>query len=81
MYEDKRSGEMTTVTNPALYVKSAHQDSLSIKACNRAGIPAILDQDPNVAGLYPLDKEKREHLEDSIPFISEPTDLYLLKIE
>jgi hypothetical protein len=28
-----------------------------------------------------LDKQKREHLEDSITFISEPTDLYLLKIE
>jgi hypothetical protein len=71
------SHEMT----PALYVKSAHQDLLSNKACNRAGIRVILDEDPKITGLYPLDKEKRERPEDSIPFISEPRALYLLKIE
>ena len=41
----------------------------------------ILDEDPDIAGLYPLDKDKQQHIEESIPFISEPTDLYLLKVE
>jgi len=41
----------------------------------------ILDEDPDITGLYPLDKDKQPHIEESIPFISELTDLYLLKIE
>ena len=29
-----RTGEVVTITTPALYVKSVHQDLLSGKACN-----------------------------------------------
>ena len=76
-----RTGEVVTITTPALYVKSVHQDLLSGKACNRANIRIILDEDPDISGLYPLDEKKQQHIEESIPFISEPTDLYLLKIE
>ena len=76
-----RTGEIVTITTPALYVKNIHQDLLSGKACNRAQIRIILDLDPDIAGLYPLDEEKQQHIEESIAFISEPTDLYLLKIE
>ena len=62
-------------------MKSVNQDLLSGKACNKIGIRIILDADPDISGLYPLDKDKQPRLEDSIPFISEPTDLFLLKIE
>jgi hypothetical protein len=76
-----RSGETVSITTPALYAKSVHQDLLSGKACNRIGVRVILDEDPDIAGLYPLDKDKQQHIEESIPFISEPTELYLLKVE
>ena len=76
-----RSGETTSITTPALYVKSVNQDLLSGKACNKIGIRIILDADPDIAGLYPLDKDNKPRLDDSIPFISEPTDLFSLKIE
>ena len=76
-----RSGETVSITTPALYAKSIHQDLLSGKACNRIGIRIILDEDPDITGLYPLDKDKQQHIEESIPFISEPTDLFLLKVE
>ena len=76
-----RTGEVVTITTPALYVKNVSQDLLSGKACNRANIRIILDEDPDISGLYPLDEKKQPHIEESISFISEPTDLYLIKIE
>ena len=76
-----RSGETVSITTPALYAKSIHQDLLSGKACNRIGVRLILDEDPDISGLYPLDKDKQPHIEESIPFISEPTGLFLLKVE
>ncbi len=48
-----RTGEVVTVTTPALYAKNIHQDLLSGKACNRVGIGIILDADTDIAGLYP----------------------------
>ena len=33
-----RSGETVSITTPALYAKSVHQDLLSGKACNRIGV-------------------------------------------
>ena len=74
-----RSGEVISLTMPALYVKSVNQDLLSGKASNEIGIRIILDEDPDISGLCPLDKEKQHHLEESIPFISEPTDLFFSK--
>ena len=76
-----RTGEVVTITTPALYVRNVHQDLLSGKACNRAMIRIVLDLDPDIAGLYPLDKDKQQHIEESIAFIEEPTDLYLLRTE
>ena len=76
-----RAGEVVTITTPALYVKNVYQDLLSGKACNRANIRIILDEDPDISGLYPLDEKKQPHIEESIAFIREPTDLYLIKIE
>ncbi len=76
-----REGEVVSLTVPANYVTSANQDLLRGKACNKIGVRKILDEDPDISGLYPLDKEKQQHVEESITFISEHTDLYLLKIE
>jgi hypothetical protein len=76
-----RRGEVESITTPALYLKNIHQDLLSGKAYNRVQIRIILDLDPDIAGLYPLDEEKQQHFEESIAFITEPTDLYLLKVE
>ncbi len=76
-----RTGEIVTVTTPALYAKNIQQDLLSGKACNRVGIRIILDADPDIAGLYPLDVDKQQHIEESISFIPEPTELYLLDKE
>ncbi len=74
-----QTDEKVTVTTLDLYAKNIHQDLLSGKACNRVGIRTILDADPDIAGLYPLDADKQQHIEESISFIPEPTELYLLK--
>jgi hypothetical protein len=61
--------------------KNIHQDLLSGKACNRVGIRIILDADPDIAVLYPLDADKQQHIEELISFIPELTELYLLEKE
>ena len=38
-----RTGEVVSITTPALYVKNIYQDLLSGKACNRVNIRIILD--------------------------------------
>jgi hypothetical protein len=62
-------------------VKSVNQDLLSGNACNKIGISIIQDESPGPdnSGFYPLDKEKQQHLGESIPYFSEPRDLYLQK--
>ena len=60
---------MVSLAVPALLVKSVNQDLLSGKACNKIGVRIILDEDPDIIGLYPLDKDKQQHLEEFIPFI------------
>ena len=76
-----RTRQTASNTTPALYVKTANQDLLSCKKCNKIGIRVILDEDPDISGLYMLDRDREQHIEDSIPFISECSDLYLIKIE
>ena len=76
-----RTGQIVSITTPALYVKTANQDLLSCKKCNKIGIRVILDEDPDISGLYMLDKDRQQHIQDSIPFISEDSDLYLIKID
>ena len=44
-----RTGEVVTITTPALYVKNVHPDLLSGKACNRANIRIILDEGPDIS--------------------------------
>ena len=40
-------------------------------------VHVMQDEDSDIVGLYPLDKQ--QYLEKYIPFIGEPTALYLLK--
>ena len=68
----------------AVYVKGLPQDLLGGKTLNRNAIRVILDSDPDICGLYPLDENREQHLQTSIEFISEPgrdTDLYYLQTE
>ncbi len=53
---------VVSLTVPALYVKSVNQDLLSGKACNKIVVRIILGEDPDISGLYPLDKEKQQQL-------------------
>jgi hypothetical protein len=46
-----RIGQIVSITTPALYVKTANQDLLSLKKCNKIGIRVILDEDPDISGL------------------------------
>jgi hypothetical protein len=76
-----RVGDMVFITTSALYVKGFVQDLIAGKSLNREKIRIILDEDPDVSGLYPLNDQKEARYQDSIPFISEPSDLFYLKIE
>jgi hypothetical protein len=59
----------------AIYVKGFPQDLLRGKPLNKEKIRVILDEDPKISGLYPLDGNREQQFKDSIPFISEPTNL------
>ncbi len=75
----KRVGDIVSITTSAIYVKGFVQDLIAGKSLDRVRI--ILDEDPDVIGLYPLNEQKEARYQDSIPFISEPSDLFYLKIE
>jgi hypothetical protein len=47
---DRGGSHCKSVTTPPLYAKNIHQDLLSGKACNRVGIPIVLDADPDNGG-------------------------------
>ncbi len=74
-------GDMVSITTSAIYVKGFVQDLIAGKSLNREKIRIILDEDPDISGLYPLNGEKEAKYQDSIPFISDPSDLFHLKIE
>ena len=76
-----RVGEMVSITTPAIFVKGLPQDLLSGKAVNASRIRIVLDEDSDVSGLFPLDGSNEVQYQDSIPFISEPTDLFYLQTE
>ena len=44
-----RTGQIVSITTQALYVKTANQDLLSCKKCNKIGIRVILDEDPDIS--------------------------------
>jgi hypothetical protein len=76
-----RTGQTISITTPALYVKTVNQDLLSCKKCNKIGIRVILEEDTDISGLYMLDRDCEQRIEDLMPFISEYSDLYLIKTE
>ena len=41
----------------------------------------ILDEDPDICGLYPLTKDKEQHYQDSVEFFSEPKDLSICRLK
>ncbi len=53
-----RLGEIVSLTALVLHVKSVNPDFLSGKACHEIGVRIILDEDPDISGLYQLDKEQ-----------------------
>ena len=70
------------------FVRGLPQDLLSGKAVNRSKVRIILDkvriildEDTDVSGLYPMNESKEMKCQDSISFISEPTDLFYLQPE
>jgi hypothetical protein len=66
-----RLGQLVSIMTEALHVKTANQDLLSCKKCNTTGIRVILDEDPDILGLFMLDKGGQQHTQDSIPCISD----------
>ena len=69
------------ISVPALFVRGLPQDFIGGKAINKINIRVILDDDPDICGLYPLTKEKEQHYQESIEFISEHMDLFYLQTE
>ena len=76
-----RLGDVVSITTSAIYVKGFPQDLLGGKSLNKKKIRVILDEDPDISGLYPLDGNQEPQFKDSIPSISEPTDLFYLQTE
>ncbi len=76
-----RVGGMVSITTSATYVKGFVLDLIAGKSLHREKIRIILDEDPDVSGLYPLNEQKEARYQDSIQFMSESSDLLYLKIE
>ena len=74
-------GDPVPISVPALFVRGLPQYLIGVNAINKINIRVILDDDPNICGLYPLTKDKEQHYQDSIEFISEHTDLFYLQTE
>ena len=66
-------GDPIPISVQALFVRGLPQDLIGGKAVNEINIRVILDDDPDICGLYPLIKDKEQHYQDSIEFIGDPT--------
>ncbi len=71
-FVENRVGDMVSITTSAIYVKGFVQDLIAGKSLNQEKIRIILDEDPDVSGLYPLNEQKEARYQGLIPFISEP---------
>ncbi len=69
------------MTVPALFVQGLRQNLIGGKSINKINIRVILDDDPDICRLYPLSKDKEQHYQDSIEFISEPTDFSICRLK
>ena len=79
-----RTGEVKPITVQAIFVMGFPQDLLGGKSLNQENIRVILDKNPEISGVYPLDENDDEHYHESFGFINEPardTDLYNLQTE
>ena len=75
-----RMGEVVTVTTLALYERKIHQDLLSGKACNRTKIRILLELGRCILWMRRNNNTSKNQL-CLFNFISDPTDLYFLRIE
>ena len=76
-----RAGEIVAISTRAYYVKSLQCDLLAGRALTRAGYRVVLDEDTDISGIYPLDKNGEPQLQNSISFMSEHSGLFYLKTE
>ena len=74
-------GDPVPISVPALFVLGLPQDLFGGKAINKINIRVILNDDPDICGLYPLSKAKEQHYQESIVFMSEHTGLFYLQTE
>ena len=51
-------GDPVPISVLALFVRGLSQDLIGGKAINKINIRVILDDDPDICGVYPLSKEK-----------------------
>jgi hypothetical protein len=79
-YVASRSGNIIALEFDALIVPHLKQDLIGGRAVtNGMDFQVILDKDPHVCGIYPRVDGKLCSIEDSIPFISDASRLFLLK--
>ena len=79
-YVESRDGNIHAVEVDALIVPSLKQDLIRGRALtNNLNFQIILDQDPNVAGIYPRFNGELCSAEQSIPFISDDSYFFRLK--
>jgi hypothetical protein len=57
---------MVSITTSAIYDKGFHHDLIAGKSLKREKIRIILDGDPDVSGLCPLNAQKEARYQDSI---------------
>ena len=76
-YDESRDGNIHAIKVNALIVPSLQQDLIG--GTNNLDFQIILDQDPNVARIYPLINGKPYGDEQSIPFISDDLRLFRTK--
>ena len=75
-YVKDRTGEIRPITTKAYYVKSLEHDLLGGRALTKEGYCVILDKDPEIAGIYPMNKNGEINREKSFPFISERSGFF-----
>ena len=72
-------GDPVPISVPALLVRGLPQDLIGGKAVNKINIRVILDDDPDICGLYPLTKDMEQHYQESFEFVSEYFSICSLK--
>ena len=58
-----RAGEIVAISTRSYYVKSLQCDLLAGRALTRAGYRVVLDEDTDISGIHPLDKNGEPQLQ------------------